>query len=110
MQTRFGLISSFAALVAAVVLAWTGQWTGWFSPENPLGYLWVFAGLIVVIGLIHLIDRRIWVLRTLKERQAHREVARKVVEAERIATEERRRTILQALSEPVEDEPQSAAQ
>lgn len=108
MQTRFGSITAFAALLAAVALSWTGQWTGWFSPENPPGYLWIFGGLIVALGLIRLIDRRIWVIRARRARLARREAAQEAVEAARLAAEERRQSILQVLSEPVGDEPVAA--
>lgn len=110
MQTQIGRISSFAALVAAAALSWTGQWTGWFSPENPPGYLWILGGLVVALGLIRLIDRRIWVIRARRARLARREAAQEAAKAARLAAEERRRAILQVLSEPVGDEPQPATQ
>lgn len=110
MQTRLGSISSFAALVVATVLAWTGQWTGWFSPEEPAKYAWIFGGLVVALGLIRLIDRRIWVLRARRARLARREAAQEAAKAARLVAEERRRAILQVLSEPVGDEPQPATQ
>ena len=108
MQTQIGRISSFAALVAAAALSWTGQWTGWFSPENPPGYLWILGGLVVALGLIRLIDRRIWVIRVRRARLARREATLTAAEATRLAAEERRRAILQVLSEPVGNEPDTA--
>jgi hypothetical protein len=108
MQTQFGRFLSFAAMVAAVALSWTGQWTGWFSPENPHGYLWVFGGLVVALGLIRLIDLRIWVDCARRARLARRQAARASAEAERVATEERRQSILQALSESAGSESQTA--
>jgi len=110
MQTQIGRILSFAALLAAVALSWTGQWTGWFSPEDPAKYAWIFGGLVVVLGLIRLIDRRIWVLRARRARLARLEAAQEATEAARLATEERRQEILQVLSEPVGNEPQPTAQ
>ena len=108
MQTQIGRILSFAALVAAAALSWTGQWTGWFSPENPPGYLWIFGGLLVALGMIRLVDRRIWVLRARRARLARREAAQEAAKAARLVAEERRRAILQVLSEPVGNEPDTA--
>lgn len=110
MQTQIGRISSFAALVAAAALSWTGRWTGWFSPEEPAKYSWILGGLVVALGLIRLIDRRIWVLRARRARLARREAAQEAAKAARLVAEERRRAILQVLSEPVGDEPQPATQ
>lgn len=110
MQTQIGRISSFAALVAAAALSWTGRWTGWFSPEEPAKYSWILGGLVVALGLIRLIDRRIWVLRARRARLARLEAAQEAAKAARLTAEERRQEILQVLSEPVGDEPQPVAQ
>jgi len=108
MQTRFGSNAALVALVAAAALSWTGQWTGWFSPEDPARYLWIFGGLVVALGQIRLIDRRIWTIRARRARLARREAAQEAAKAARLAAEERRREILQVLSEPVGGEPVAA--
>jgi hypothetical protein len=105
MQTRFGSIAAFAALVAAVALAWTGNLTHWFPHDDPARFAWIFGGLILALGLIRLIDRRIWVLRARRARLARREATQEAAKAARLAAEERRQSILQVLSEPVGDEP-----
>ena len=105
MQTRFGSNAALVALVAAAALSWTGQWTGWFSPEDPARYLWIFGGLVVALGQIRLIDRRIWTIRARRARLARRKAAQEAAEAERAAYEKWRQDFLQVLSEPVGDEP-----
>lgn len=104
MQTQIGRILSFVALMAAATLAWTGDLTHWFPREDPPRFLWIFGGLLVALGLVRLIDRRIWVLRARRARQARREAAQKATEAQRAAYKEWRQDFLQVLSEPVGDE------
>ncbi|PIX30254.1 hypothetical protein COZ63_00645 [Candidatus Berkelbacteria bacterium CG_4_8_14_3_um_filter_42_13] len=96
MQTRIGSVLSFAAVLVAAALCCTGRWTGWFSPENPLRYLWVVGGLVAALVLIRLIDRRIWIIRQRAQR-AETEAAR---DAARVAAERRRQDILEVLSDP----------
>jgi len=105
MQTRFGSITALAALVTAAALAWTGDLTGWFPHDNPPKFFWIFGGLLLALGLIRLIDRRIWVRSACKVLLARREAAQEAAKAARLAAEERRQSILQVLSEPVGDEP-----
>lgn len=105
MQTRFGNIAAFVALVTAAALAWTGDLTGWFPLVNPPKFLWIFGGLLLALGLIRLIDRRIWVRSARKALLARREAAQEAAKVARLAAEERRQSILQVLSEPVGLEP-----
>jgi len=101
MKTRLGDVLSIVTLVVAAALAWTGELTGWFSPDNPPGYLWIAAGALPAYGLIWIIDRRRWVLiqRTRRAlRQAKEEADH---EAKRAAAEERRQQMLHTLSLPI---------
>lgn len=110
MQTQIGRISSFAALVTAAALAWTGNLTHWFPHDDPARFAWIFGGLLPALGMIRLVDRRIWVIRARKARLARLEAAQEAAKAARLTAEERRQEILQVLSEPVGDEPQPVAQ
>ncbi|MFA5158651.1 MAG: hypothetical protein WC451_05715 [Patescibacteria group bacterium] len=77
MQTKRGYGLMLAVAAVAVVLAWTGRFTGWFDPQNIFSLRWGYLalGTLLALGAVKIIDRRRWVVIT-RSRLALRDAQR----------------------------------